>query len=74
MASLGAGVGFAYLVDPLSAEPDSPCRFCRARFEVAVRGYCTYCHAVVQADENGRCQRCKNGVIDRQVESKLLGA
>jgi len=37
-------------------------------------GYCTHCHALVQVDENGRCRRCKNGVIDRQVESKLLGA
>jgi hypothetical protein len=49
------------------------CRFCRARFEVTVKGYCMRCHAVVRVDENGKCQRCGGEVIDKHVESKWVG-
>jgi uncharacterized membrane protein YhaH (DUF805 family) len=50
------------------------CRFCGARFEVAVKGYCTTCHAEVVLDENDKCSRCGGDVIDRHIASTLVDA
>lgn len=50
------------------------CRFCGARFEISVKGYCTNCHAEVALDENDKCSRCGGSVIDRHVASTLVGA
>lgn len=49
------------------------CRYCGARFEVAVKGYCANCHAEVALDQNDKCSRCGGDVIDRHVASKLVG-
>jgi uncharacterized membrane protein YhaH (DUF805 family) len=49
------------------------CRYCGARFEVVVKGYCTNCHAEVGLDENDKCSRCGGDVIDRHVASALVG-
>lgn len=49
------------------------CRFCGARFDVIVNGYCTNCHAEVALDANDRCSRCGGEVIDRHVSSTLVG-
>jgi uncharacterized membrane protein YhaH (DUF805 family) len=49
------------------------CRFCGARFEVAVQGYCAACHDIRETGEDGRCRVCGHEVIDRRVESKFIG-
>ena len=48
------------------------CRFCGAKFEVMVRGYCTNCHAVVDANENGKCKNCLSTIVDQRIESRLI--
>ncbi len=50
------------------------CRYCGARFEVSVKGYCTNCHAEVTLNENGKCSRCGGEVVDRHIASTLVGA
>jgi hypothetical protein len=47
------------------------CRFCGAKFEVAVKGYCLNCHAEVTPDENDRCLACGGGIVDRHIKSAL---
>lgn len=49
------------------------CRFCRACFEVRMRGYCLTDHAVVEVVD-GKCIRCGNEAKDVHLESKLLAA
>lgn len=48
------------------------CRFCGARFEVKIRGYCANCHEMREADENGRCVICGAELMDTHVESALI--
>lgn len=48
------------------------CRYCKARFDVAAKGYCANCHNVVELDENDKCRECGGDVIDRHIESRLL--
>jgi uncharacterized membrane protein YhaH (DUF805 family) len=48
------------------------CRFCGARFEVAVKGYCMNCHAEMVPDANDKCPRCGNDIVDRHVASTLI--
>lgn len=48
------------------------CQYCGARFEVAVKGYCTNCHIMIEADESGRCPTCGSELIDKRVESSPL--
>jgi hypothetical protein len=49
------------------------CRYCRARFQVTLRGYCTNCHAVMDVTDN-HCTKCGSPVQDIQLKSKLIGA
>jgi len=49
------------------------CRFCRATFEVKVKGYCLNCHAVVPVGD-GRCQKCGQEAADVHFESRMLTA
>lgn len=48
------------------------CRFCGATFEVTRRGYCSTDHAMMDVDENDKCKKCGNEVIDVRIESRLL--
>ncbi len=48
------------------------CRFCGARFEVKITGYCSNCHEMREADENGLCIKCGSGLLDTHVESALI--
>jgi uncharacterized membrane protein YhaH (DUF805 family) len=48
------------------------CRFCGARFEVAVKGYCMNCHTEMVPDANDKCPRCGNDIVDRHVASALI--
>jgi uncharacterized membrane protein YhaH (DUF805 family) len=48
------------------------CRFCGARFEIAIKGYCTNCHVEVIPDANDKCPRCGNDIVDRHVASTLV--
>jgi uncharacterized membrane protein YhaH (DUF805 family) len=48
------------------------CRFCGARFEVTVRGYCTSCHDIRETGEDGRCRACGQDVMDPRVESRFI--
>ncbi|MEW6092980.1 MAG: hypothetical protein AB1531_03340 [Chloroflexota bacterium] len=50
------------------------CRFCRATFAVAIRGYCLTDHDIVEVNEVGRCVRCGVEAADLHVESRLLQA
>ena len=50
------------------------CRFCGARFEIKMQGYCASCHAKRDADEAGNCHVCGNPLMDVHVESKLAGS
>lgn len=48
------------------------CRFCGARFEVSVQGYCSNCHGVVDVDSGDNCRRCGSEILDRHMESRLI--
>lgn len=48
------------------------CRFCRARFEIAERGYCTVDHQIVGLTASGRCALCGGEVVDRALHTTLL--
>jgi|GEM_PF-6159504 len=48
------------------------CRFCRARFDVAVKGYCMNCHTEVTPDAKDKCPNCGSAMIGRHVASTLL--
>src|SRR4030042_5584955 len=54
---------------PLEA---ATCEYCGAQFVVTLRGYCTACHEIRDADANGHCKVCGTEVADRKVESKLV--
>ncbi|HJW84385.1 MAG TPA: hypothetical protein VJ754_08765, partial [Anaerolineae bacterium] len=48
------------------------CRHCKARFDIAVKGYCLNCHTVVDVSEENRCARCGGDVVDRHIVSTLI--
>jgi uncharacterized membrane protein YhaH (DUF805 family) len=48
------------------------CRFCGARFEVTLRGYCSSCHDIRETGVEGRCRVCGSDVIDPRVVSTLM--
>ena len=48
------------------------CRFCKARFDVRIRGYCPQDHQLVDADKNGKCLVCGGELTDLHVESELI--
>ncbi len=48
------------------------CRFCGARFKVKITGYCSNCHEMREADENGHCVICGSELIDTHLESTLI--
>jgi len=48
------------------------CEYCGARFEVTITGYCTNCHQVRDADEQGCCRTCNNEIIDQHIESRWI--
>ncbi|MBN2550309.1 MAG: RDD family protein [Anaerolineales bacterium] len=48
------------------------CRYCGARFQIVRRGYCATDHAIMEADEEGKCLVCGNPVVDLRLESTLL--
>ena len=46
------------------------CRYCKASFDIGMRGYCTACHQVMDADENNLCVKCGTALVDIRVTSK----
>jgi hypothetical protein len=48
------------------------CRYCGAEFNVSKRGYCTTCHQIMEADENGACIRCGSNLVDVLIESEYI--
>lgn len=48
------------------------CRFCKARFDIRIRGYCPQDHQLVDADKNGKCPMCGGELTDPHVESELI--
>ena len=48
------------------------CRFCGARFEISVQGYCSNCHKVVDVDSGDKCKWCGSEILDRYLESRLI--
>lgn len=54
---------------PLSA---SECPYCGARFKITSTGYCSNCHTMREADEQGKCKICGNEVTDWQINSQPL--
>ena len=48
------------------------CRFCGARFEIKTLGYCSNCHEMRNANENGRCSVCNSDLTDPHIESALI--
>ncbi|MGZ9235168.1 MAG: double zinc ribbon domain-containing protein, partial [Anaerolineales bacterium] len=48
------------------------CRFCGARFEISLQGYCFNCHEVVEVDSNDKCKNCGSKLLDRHMESRLI--
>ncbi|MEW6030949.1 MAG: RDD family protein [Chloroflexota bacterium] len=48
------------------------CRFCGAQFELTRRGYCSTDHGMMEADENGKCKKCGNEVMDIRFETRVL--
>ena len=48
------------------------CRFCGAQFEVTRRGYCSTDHDTVDVNEDGKCKKCGNPVIDVHTETNLI--
>jgi uncharacterized protein (UPF0212 family) len=59
--------------NPIKAEA-RVCRFCRATFTLAVRGYCMNDHDVVETNAQGKCARCGGELTDIHVVSCLLKA
>jgi arginine exporter protein ArgO len=49
------------------------CRFCRAHFEVNIKGYCRNCRGVVEVADD-KCARCGGEVIDIHIDSQMVGA
>lgn len=50
------------------------CRFCKARFEVTIKGYCSRDHQLVEANENGVCPICHGELMDMRAVSTLIVA
>ena len=48
------------------------CRFCGARFLVAINGYCSHCHQLVEASTRGSCSICGGDLIDVRLISQLV--
>ena len=48
------------------------CRYCGARFHISMRGYCTVCHQIMDADENNACTRCGSTLTDLHIESEYI--
>ena len=48
------------------------CRFCGATFEVTRHGYCTTDHGMMEVDDNGKCKKCGNEVMDIRLETRLV--
>jgi hypothetical protein len=48
------------------------CRYCGAEFNVSMRGYCSNCHQVMDADDNKVCVRCGSNLIDLHIESEYV--
>lgn len=48
------------------------CRFCKSKFDITTKGYCTLDHKQVEADENGMCTICHGELIDKRVISTLI--
>ena len=48
------------------------CRYCRARFDVKTKGYCSQDHQVVEADADGKCPKCRCELIDVRVVSTWI--
>jgi hypothetical protein len=47
------------------------CRYCRARFEVRTRGYCSNDRTVVEV-QDGKCAQCGGGVVDIHLDTKVI--
>jgi hypothetical protein len=45
------------------------CRFCHAELDLARRGYCLACHAVVNVTDARLCERCGGAVVDARAEA-----
>jgi len=48
------------------------CRYCKARFDVTIEGYCSRDRELVDADENGNCPICRGDLMDTRVVSTLI--
>jgi hypothetical protein len=48
------------------------CRYCKARFDVTTKGYCSRDRQLVDADENGNCPICHGELTDTRVVSTLI--
>ena len=48
------------------------CRYCGARFEISMQGYCFNCHEVVEVDPSDKCKKCGSELLDRHMESRLI--
>ena len=49
------------------------CRYCKARFDISIKGYCIQDHQLVVAAADGRCPICQGELMDLRVDSKLTG-
>ena len=47
------------------------CRFCRATFDIRIKGYCLNCHDI-QPLEGGRCAICGREAVDVHFESRMV--
>ncbi len=48
------------------------CRYCKANFDVTMKGYCSRDRQLVDADENGNCSICHGELTDTHVVSTLI--
>lgn len=48
------------------------CRYCKAKFNVTIKGYCPRDRQLVDADANGRCPTCAGELTDTRVVSTLI--
>jgi uncharacterized RDD family membrane protein YckC len=48
------------------------CRYCGARFEISMQGYCFNCHEVVEVDPSDKCKKCGSELLDLHMESRLI--
>lgn len=50
------------------------CRYCKTKFDVAIKGYCARDRQLVEANDEGNCPLCRGELMDKHIVSALIEA